>query len=260
MRIELVLGAGSAYGLAHLGVLRALRERGHEIVRLHGCSMGALVAGAVAAGSMRTLERLADRAGPLDALRLVDPPARGAGLVGGRRIERLLDELYDDRRIEDLDLPLRVVATDVTTWLPVAFESGELRAAVRASIGVPALLPPIEIDGRVLADGTLVQPLPIPDQPDPEAQMLLAVSVLGPPSTHPWEAGVPRRRAARYVMDSLSIAQHGIELAVLAAHPEAALLQLPAGDGASALSFHRAGRIAARGHLIAREQLPALGL
>ncbi|UQN31416.1 patatin-like phospholipase family protein [Brachybacterium kimchii] len=260
MRIELVLGAGSAFGLAHLGVLRALRERGHEIVRLHGCSMGALVAGAVAAGSVRTLEALADRAGPLDALRLVDLHAHGAGLVGGRRIEDLLTELYGECRIEELDLPLRVVATDVATWLPVSFESGSLREAVRASIGVPALLPPVEIDGRLLADGTLVQPLPVPEQSDPRAQRVLAVSVLGPPSSDPWAAGVPRRRTARYVMDSLSIAQHGIEQAVLAAHPEVALLQLPTGDGASALSFHRAGRIAARGHLIAREQLPALGL
>lgn len=255
-----MLGAGSAFGLAHLGVLRALGERGHEVVRLHGCSMGALVAGAVAARSAHLLEQRVDRARLRDALRLLDLRARGAGLVGGRRIERLLEELYGERRIEDLDLPLRVVATDVSTWLPVDLDSGLLREAVRASIAVPALLPPLELGGRILADGTLVQPLPVPPEPDPRADRVLAVSVLGPPASQPWRTGVPRRRTARYVMDSLSIAQHGIEQAVLAAHPEVSLIQLPAGDGASALSFHRAGRIAALGHLAAREQLPALGL
>jgi NTE family protein len=260
VRIELVLGAGSAFGLAHLGVLRALRERGHRVVALHGCSMGALVAGAVASGSVGELERLVDRAGVAQALRLLDPRVRGAGLLGGRRIERLLAELYGDLRIEDLSLPLSVVATDVNTWTPVHLTSGPLREAVRASIGVPALLPPIELDGRLLADGTLVRPLPVPTEPDPRGERILAVSVLGAPQRRAWSGAIPRRRAPHYVLDSLNIAQHGIEREVLAAHPEVACLQLPTGAGVSALSYHHAGRISAHGHLAAREQLPALGL
>lgn len=255
-----MLGAGSAFGVAHLGVLRALAERRHEIVALHGCSMGALVAAAHAAGSAARLEHLIDDAGIGAALRLLDAGTAGGGVLGGRRIEDLLDELLGERLIEDLPIPLRIVATDVNTWRPVMLTSGSLRAAVRASIGVPALLPPVELGGRLLADGTLVQPLPIPRSPHPRAEKLLAVSVLGPPEKPVWGAVVPRRRTARYVLDALSIAQHGIELETLAAHPEAALLQLPTGGGASALSYHRAGRISARGQLAAREQLPALGL
>lgn len=255
-----MLGAGSAFGLAHLGVLRALAERRHEIVALHGCSMGALVAAAHAAGSADRLEHLVDDAGLGAALRLLDAGTAGGGVLGGRRIEDLLDELLGQTAIEDLPIPLRIVATDVNTWRSVLLTSGSLRAAVRASIGVPALLPPIELDGRLLADGTLVQPLPIPDRPHPSAEKVLAVSVLGPPDEPVWGSGVPRRRTARYVLDALSIAQHGIELATLAAHPEVELLQLPTGAGASALSYHRAGRISARGQLAAREQLPILGL
>ncbi|MCL6422223.1 hypothetical protein Bequi_02260 [Brachybacterium sp. JHP9] len=260
MKIELVLGAGSAHGLAHIGVIRALEERGHEIVAVHGCSMGALIGTAWAAGKLDVLEQMADAARLRDLARLVDLSLTSAGVLAGQRIGRLLEDLFAQTLLEELAVPTRIVATDMNTWEPVEFTSGPSIEAVRASIGVPGLFSPIVAGERVVADGTLVLPLPIPDVRRPEVDEVLAVSVLGPPADPLWDETQPitRRHAPKYVMSALTLAQHSIEVQIIRQHPDAIVLEIPVQS--TSLSYHRSREIAASGRLVAREFLPAVGL
>ena len=179
MRVALALGSGGARGYAHIGVINELRERGYEIVGISGSSMGALVGGLQAADK---LDEFADWAKTLTqraVLRLLDPAITAAGVL---RAEKILDTVRDilgEATIEELPIPYTAVTTDLIAGKSVWLQRGPVDAAIRASIAIPGVIAPHILDGRLLADGGILDPLPMAPIAAVNADLTIAVSLSG---------------------------------------------------------------------------------
>lgn len=160
-KIGVVLGAGSARGWTHVGVLRELELLGVPIHAICGCSSGALVAASYASGRLSVLENLAEKMTTVRLLRFLDLSWSRGGLIEGRWIVNFFRENVGESEIENLPIPFGVVATEYRTGREVWLTSGSLIDSVRASIALPGLLTPIELKGRILLDGAVVNPLPV---------------------------------------------------------------------------------------------------
>ena len=159
-RLAVTLSGGGAFGAAHVGVLQVLEERGIQPGIVTGTSSGALVGSAFAAGlDGEAIERIARNFRWNRIARWTVQPRWG--LLDTRvvtdAIHRLLGE---DPRIEDLPRRFGAVATDLRTRRAVTIDKGPLSAALRATIAVPGLLPPVRLGGRLLADGGMVDNVP----------------------------------------------------------------------------------------------------
>lgn len=183
-RVALVLGSGGARGYAHLGAAAELRERGHEIVAVSGTSMGALVGGLVAAGRDEEFAAWASALTGRRVLRMVDPSWAGGGAVGAERVMGELEELVGEVTIEELPIPFTAVATDLAARREVWFQHGPLTPAIRASIAIPGLFTPVMVEGRILVDGGLLNPLPLDPTAAASADFTVAVSLQGPREPH----------------------------------------------------------------------------
>ncbi len=178
-RVALALGSGGARGYAHIGVIEALQARGYDIVGIAGSSMGAVVGGLQAAGR---LDEFADWAKSLTQrtiLRLLDPSISAAGVL---RAEKILDAVRDvlgPVTIEQLPIPYTAVATDLLAGKSVWFQRGPLDEAIRASIAIPGVIAPHAVDGRLLADGGILDPLPMAPISAVYADLTIAVSLSG---------------------------------------------------------------------------------
>lgn len=157
--VGLALGSGSARGWAHLGVLRALDDLGIRPGVIVGCSVGAMVGAAWAVRMLGPFEHWARNLTRRDLIGFLDV-GFGGSLVKGERLTRLFDR-WAAVRIESLSRRFAAVATDLASGERLCFESGPLVDAVRASMSMPGLLPPMRLDGRWLVDGALVDPIPI---------------------------------------------------------------------------------------------------
>ena len=177
IRVALALGSGGARGYAHIGVIEELEERGYEIVGIAGASMGAFVGGLYAAGCLDPVRDWALSLTQRDVLRMLDPTFTGPGMVRGGKILGQFSELVGDQLIEDLPIAFTAVAADLTRRKEVWFQRGRLDAAVRASIAIPGVITPVVINGRLLADGGLVNPLPIVPTAAVDADVTVAVSL-----------------------------------------------------------------------------------
>ncbi len=209
-RTGLVLSGGAARGLAHIGVLKALEEQGVQIDAIAGTSMGAVIGGLYAAGySVDELEKLALE---LDWQRVLsdDPPREDIpfrrkqddrdflvkrklsfrddgslglplGVIQGQNLalllERLLVHASDIRDFDRLPIPFRAVATDIANDKKVIFRSGHLPQAIRASMSIPAVFAPVEIDGRLLVDGGMVDNVPMDVARDMGVDRLIVVDI-----------------------------------------------------------------------------------
>jgi NTE family protein len=159
--IVLVLGGGGAPGLAHIGVLQVLAESAIPVRAIVGTSVGAEI-GAFIANGMPVSE-LADMAIDFDwkqTLQLFMPDLAAGGLSSGVNVIKFLSRRLDTVRIENLSIGFAAVATDLETGEQVVLDRGDLIEAVRASISIPGLLVPYRIDGRLLVDGGVLNPLP----------------------------------------------------------------------------------------------------
>ncbi|MFF0708951.1 MULTISPECIES: patatin-like phospholipase family protein [Gordonia] len=161
-RVALALGSGGARGYAHIGVVAELDARGYEIVSVAGSSMGALVGGLYCAGRLDDYVDWISGLSQLDVMRLLDVSlSKPGGMIGAERILARVREILGDTVIEDLDIPFTAVATDLAAGRPVWFQKGSLVDAIRASIAIPGVIRPHEVDGRLLADGGILDPLPV---------------------------------------------------------------------------------------------------
>lgn len=187
--VSLVLGSGGARGHAHIGVVRAVLERGYAIRNIAGTSMGALIGGVYAAGALDTYSDWAFHLERRDVVRLLDVSFSRRSLFKGERVFDVLRELLGERHIEDLDRGFVAVATDINAQREVWLNRGELFGAIRASSAVPGVFTPVTREGRVLVDGGLVNPIPIaPTLTDTtDATIAVNLNALG---------GRRRRRAA----------------------------------------------------------------
>ncbi|MEG3632418.1 patatin-like phospholipase family protein [Micromonospora palythoicola] len=177
MRIAVALGAGGARGYAHIGVLQVLEERGFDIVGIAGSSMGALVGALHAAGKLAAYAEWVCTIGQRDVLRLLDPKLGAPGAIRGDKVMDEVRKLLDGVRIEQLPVPFTAVATDLRAGRAVWFQHGPVDVAVRASIAVPTAITPVMVDGRLLADGGLMEPLPMAPTTCMPADAVVAVSL-----------------------------------------------------------------------------------
>jgi NTE family protein len=176
-RVNVALGGGGARGYAHIGVLEVLDERGYEVASIAGTSMGALVGGLYAAGRMHVYADWARKLTQRDVLRLLDPAFRAPGAIRATKVFAKVAELVGDTRIEELPIPYTAVATDLTAGREVWFQRGPLAPAVRASIALPSFITPVVIDGRLLADGGLLNPIPVAATAATPADLTIGVSL-----------------------------------------------------------------------------------
>ncbi len=160
-KIGLALGSGAARGWSHIGVIEALVEAGFAPDIVCGTSMGALVGGAFATRRLPALKDWALAADWKAVTALVDVNLMSGGLVDGGRIVDWLAGIGIAGDIETLAVPYAAVATDLSTGREVWLQSGPLDRAIRASIALPGIFSPMEIDGRWLVDGGLVNPVPV---------------------------------------------------------------------------------------------------
>lgn len=193
-KIGLVLSGGAARGLAHIGVLKALEEQGVRIDAIAGTSMGAVVGGLYASGySIAELEQLATTLDWQQALSDAPPrkdvPFRRKqddrdflvkqklsfrddgslglplGVIQGQNLALLLESKLahaaDVRDFDKLPIPFRAVATDITSGEKVIFRRGHLPQVIRASMSIPAVFAPVELDGRLLVDGGMTDNIPV---------------------------------------------------------------------------------------------------
>lgn len=179
MRISLALGSGGARGYAHIGVIEELHVRGHEITAIAGSSMGAVVGGLEAAGALPRFTDWVRQLTQRDVLKLLDPAFTGPGALWGQRVMDRVEEMLAGATIESLPIPFIAVATDLTARREVWFQHGPVAMAMRASIGIPSVFTPVMINGRLLADGALLNPVPVDALSGYPADLTLAVSLSG---------------------------------------------------------------------------------
>lgn len=179
-RVALVLGAGGARGIAHVGVIQAIEARGYEIAGIAGASMGSLVGGIYAAGRLKEYAEWACALERGDVLRLLDFVYGYPGLIRGDRVIAALRELVGDHLIEDLPIPYTAVATDLASQREVWLTRGKLFDAIRASIAIPMIFTPAMFEGRELVDGGLLAPVPIAATRQMRVDRVIAVDVNGP--------------------------------------------------------------------------------
>ena len=178
-RVALALGSGGARGYAHIGVITELRERGYEIVGIAGSSMGALVGGLEAAGKLDEFAGWAMSLTQRALLRLLDPSITAAGVLRAAKILDAISDILGEVTIEDLPIPYTAVTTDLIAGKSVWLQRGPVDAAIRASIAIPGVITPHVLDGRLLADGGILDPLPMAPIAAVNADLTIAVSLSG---------------------------------------------------------------------------------
>lgn len=177
--VSLVLGSGGARGLAHIGVIRWLEEHDFTIVSVSGCSIGTVIGGFYAAGKLDEFEAWMRTVTKLDIVSLMDFNWGKGGLIKGDKVMNRLGHLLGDLNIEDLSIPYTAVAADISNEKEVWLQKGPLLQAMRASISLPLYLMPIELNGRTLIDGGVLNPVPIAPTFGDHSDITLAVNLAG---------------------------------------------------------------------------------
>lgn len=176
-RVALALSSGGARGIAHVGVINELESRGYEIISVAGSSMGSLVGGMYAAGTLKEYEKWAVSLSRMDVLSLIDFTLGGSGFIKGERIFEEMERLgfIPDKNIEDLEKPLVILATDIINNKEVVFRTGNLAEALRASVSIPGVFTPIKTKNGLLVDGGVLNPLPLKFLNTKDADLIVAV-------------------------------------------------------------------------------------
>lgn len=156
--VVLVLGGGSARGLAHIGVLKVLGKENVPIHRIVGTSMGALIGAAYSVGV--PVSKMEELALNFSWKTIFDPTLPAMGLLAGKKLENIVRELTDNKGFEDCRIPIAVVATDIEKNERVVFQKGDLQKVICASCSWPGIFNPVRIDGRLLVDGGIKNSVP----------------------------------------------------------------------------------------------------
>lgn len=183
-RIGLALGGGAARGFAHVGVIQVLEEAGIRPVLVAGTSAGSLVAAIYASGkSGKQLQQVAET---MEEATITDwtLPLFNRGMLRGDALARYVNGQVGSRLIEDMPLPLGIVATDLNSGQSMLFQRGDTGTAVRASSSVPAIFHPVRISGRDYVDGGLVSPVPVRAARQMGAELVIAVDISSQPEAN----------------------------------------------------------------------------
>ncbi|MDD7804043.1 MAG: patatin-like phospholipase family protein [Endozoicomonas sp. (ex Botrylloides leachii)] len=177
--VALVLGSGGARGYAHIGVIRELERRGYQVTSVAGTSIGALVGGFWAAGKLDVYAEWISQLHYFDCLKLLDVSLSQPCIIKGHKLFTIIRHLIGDITIESLPVSYTAVATNLQTRKEVWFQQGDLVTAMRASSAVPSLFPPVSVNGQLLVDGAVLNPLPMAPSGSVIADIVIAVDLLG---------------------------------------------------------------------------------
>ncbi|MFA6411995.1 MAG: patatin-like phospholipase RssA [Syntrophales bacterium] len=176
-KIGLALGSGSARGWSHIGVIRGLQEAGIHVDLVCGTSMGAMVAGAFAAGFIAAMDEWVRGLTWADILGFMDVRLPRSGLIEGDKMTRYFREKISDSNIEDLPMPFAAVTTNLKSGREVWVRKGSLMDAIRASMSMPGILTPFNREGGWFVDGGLINPVPVSLCRNMGADIVLAVDL-----------------------------------------------------------------------------------
>ncbi len=179
-RIGIALGGGSARGIAHIGVLKALKDHGIQIDCISGTSAGAFIAAMYAFDV--PLDTLTTKVKKLSWYSISELPRSKLGLVSNSAIKKIIEEIIGHVDISKSHCPLAIVATDIETGEKIVFQDGNVALAVQASTCLPGLFTPVEIDGRKLMDGGLAENVPLEPLREMGADIMIGVDVAHWPS------------------------------------------------------------------------------
>ncbi len=189
-RVGIAFGGGSMHGIAHVGVLRALIEKGVKFDFIAGTSVGAIV-GVLAAAQLpvREIDLLARR---IKWPGLMNLAWSGRGIMHNKKLRSMIDTALGERRIEQLPIPFGAVATDLASGQRVLIRRGPAGVAVEASSSIPVFFSPVKIDGRELVDGGLTEPVPVIAAREMGANFVIGVDVAYRPDEDKfqWLSGV----------------------------------------------------------------------
>lgn len=286
-KIGLALGSGSARGWSHIGVIRTLERAGISPDIVCGTSIGALVGASYAAGELDRMEPWVKTLTWQSVWSMLDLKM-GGGLIEGSRLVEFFRSRFNDAGIEHLPKTFACVATELVSGREIWLREGPVVDAVRASIALPGLFTPARMNGRLLVDGGLVNPVPVSlcralgadiviavdlnwdligrhrrtsvemNAPAPAAGSFALTSLLG-------KLGLPKAAAEGADMPSmldvlstsLNIMQVRITHSRLAGEPADAVIR-PRLSGIAAMDYHRAEAAIAAGERAAELALPAI--
>lgn len=164
-KIDLVLSGGGARGLAHIGVINELINQGYEIASVTGTSIGSLIGAMFVLGKLQEFSQFLKQQTQESIINLMDFTISGHGLIRGRRFFKSLQDIAPDRNIEEISIPITIIATDLISGKEVIINKGSLYQAVRASIAIPTIIKPIYKNGMILVDGGITNPFPLNHSP-----------------------------------------------------------------------------------------------
>jgi len=273
-KVGIALGSGSARGWAHIGVLQQLIAEGVAPDMVAGCSMGAMIGAAYAAGCIGQLEVWALSLNLKGVVGLIDVGFSG-GLIKGDRLLNMFYTQFVECPFSALQVPFAAVATDLATGEEIWLREGSVSDAVRASCTVPGLFRPVLHNGRFLIDGSVVNPVPVSLCREMGAEIVIAVdpgTEMAPRAR--LEAKVESRRRkifdlpsfmrpartptpslATTFMGAIDIMQQRIAQARLSTEPPDVLVAPLLGD-LGIFEYHRAAAAIAEGRAAVKRMLP----
>jgi len=174
--VALVLSSGGARGIAHIGVIEELIKSGYSITSVAGTSMGSVVGGLLAKGTLADFSEWLLRFTKMDVIKFLDLTIEHGGLIKGEKLMKVLEEFIGDVNIEDLSIPYACVAADLIGRNEVIFTKGSLLHAIRASSSIPTVFLPVASEEMLLVDGGILNPLPLDVVHRQAGDLLVAVN------------------------------------------------------------------------------------
>lgn len=246
-KIALALGGGAARGFAHIGVIQVLEEAGIKPDYIVGTSAGSLVAALYASG--KSGNEMAHLAETMDEGAITDWSFPLRGLIKGEALARYVRGQTGGRLIEQMTIPLGIVATNLADGTGVMFRTGDLGTAVRASSAVPAVFQPVEIGSRSFVDGGLVAPVPVRYARQMGAEVIIAIDISSPPD--------PKTKTDPFSMLMQTVAIMGRSINSLELR-EAEVVLRPDLSAVASSDFSARKQAIAAGRAIAQAQLQRL--
>lgn len=281
-KVSLVLGGGGARGYAHIGVIEELEKKGFEIISISGSSMGALIGGLYACGKLDEYKKWVQELDAMDVLSLVDFTLQSGGLIAGDKVFEKIAQMIGDNTFESLPIKLTAVATDIVREKEVWFQSGNLLQALRASIAIPFVFTPVKIQDMILADGGVLNPLPVAPTMSDISDLTIAVNLYADtpkPKIMISKKEEEQRNAFSQAFEEMAnlfykqennltmfdildktfdTMQDGLTRYRLGSYPPDVLIQVSK-DVCSTYDFHKAQEVIETGRQAAKEQLDAKG-
>ena len=249
LRLGLALGGGAARGFAHVGVIQVLEEAGLRPSHVAGTSAGSLVAALYASG--KTPAELVRVAESMQEAEITDwmLPILNRGALRGEALAKYVNTQVGGKTLEQMQIPLGIVATDLGSGQPITFRRGNTGAAVRASSAVPAVFQPVRLGDREYVDGGLVSPVPVRQTREMGANFVIAVDISSDPE------GNPYGDTFQILMQTFAIMGKSINTLAL---KEADVVIRPALSGVKSADFSARMRAIEAGRVAMRAALPAL--